>query len=155
MSSREPDSQFVPTIDLVYRANRALQHDIVAEAGRRGHPEIRQAFNTVFANLDASDGGRASDLAAQAGVTRQTMGEIIREMVALDLVEMRTDPDDRRAKIVTFTEDGLARLGEGHRYIGEVEQRLVDLVGETAYRQTRDVLSRLIDLLERGNDESP
>ena len=47
-------------------------------------------------------------MAARAGITRQSMGEVIREMVDLGLLEMVADPDDRRAKLVRYTDAGLA-----------------------------------------------
>jgi DNA-binding MarR family transcriptional regulator len=45
-------------------------------------------------------------MATRAGITRQSMGEILREMVDLDIVEMRPDPEDRRAKLVTYPGHG-------------------------------------------------
>src|SRR5688500_606083 len=92
-----------PLIALVDRANRALQADMVRIAHLRGHPEVKPAHNSVFGTLSA-EGSRASDMAARAGITRQSMGEIIREMVDLGILEMRPDPEDRRAKLVTYTD---------------------------------------------------
>lgn len=145
------DTGSVPTLVLVYRANRTLQTNIVREANRRGSPEIKPTFNAVFANLTA-DGVRASDLAAKAGITRQSMGEVIREMVDLGILQMRPDPRDRRAKLVTFTEKGLAKAQEGREYIFEMEERLVDEVGEQAYEQARYVLSRLVSIFGEHGD---
>src|SRR5919198_1107213 len=87
-----------PLIALVDRANRALQADMARTEPRRGHREIKPAHNAVFAAL-AEAGSRAADMAARAGITRQSMGEILRELVDLDIVEMRPDPEDRRAKL--------------------------------------------------------
>ena len=144
-SSDDPD--FIPTIVLVHRATRALQNHMVGEANRRGHPEIKQAFNAVFATLDAA-GSRTIDMADKAGITRQSMGEVVREMVRVGLLEMTTDPTDRRAKLVTYTEKGLARAREGYQHILELEQRFVEQFGSDAYEQTRDVLARLTEFVE-------
>ena len=37
-------------------------------------------------------------MAARAGITKQSMGEVVRELVDLGVLEMVVDPTDRRAK---------------------------------------------------------
>jgi DNA-binding MarR family transcriptional regulator len=141
-------------IALVDRANRALQADMVQTAHRRGHPEVKPAHNSVFATL-AEEGSRAADMAARAGITRQSMGEVIREMVALGLLEMRPDPEDRRAKLVTYTEHGRRVAGDGYEYLIELEQRFVEEIGLAEYETARDVLARVAVLLDRWAAEEP
>jgi DNA-binding MarR family transcriptional regulator len=137
-----------PLISLVERANRALQSDMVRRAHADGHTEVKMAHNSVFGHLH-TDGARAADMAVRAGITRQSMGEVIRDMVALDLVEMRSDPNDGRAKVVTYSEHGMAVAGDGFAYLGELERRFAEEFGEEEYAIARDVLERLIDVLDR------
>jgi DNA-binding MarR family transcriptional regulator len=92
-------------------------------------------------------------MAARAGITRQSMGEVIRDLVALDILEMRSDPADRRAKIVDYTDHGLEVAGDGFRYLIELERRFVEEFGDD-YEVARDVLARLVDLLEKPGDQS-
>ncbi len=136
-----------PLIALVDRANRALQSDMVRNGHRRGHTQIKQAHNAVFGYL-LEGGTRASDMAARAGMTRQSMGEVIRDLVGLGVVEMKPDPDDKRAKLVTYTDYGreLARTGYGH--IIDLERRFAEEFGEKEYAIARDVLARVVDLLD-------
>jgi DNA-binding MarR family transcriptional regulator len=149
MSRPEPPRPDVkPLIALVERANRALQSDMVRRAHAAGHTEVKMAHNSVFGTLH-SEGARAADMAARAGITRQSMGEVIRDMVALDLLEMRSDPNDGRAKVVTYSEHGLAVAGDGFGYLGELERRFAEEFGEEEYAVARDVLDRLIDVLDR------
>jgi len=119
-------------IGLVDRANRALQSDMVRQAHRQGHPEVKYAHNAVFSTLNEA-GARASDMAARAGITRQSMGEIIREMVALGILEMRPDPHDRRAKLVTYTKAGLEHARSGFQHIIDLEMRFADEFGDEEY----------------------
>jgi DNA-binding MarR family transcriptional regulator len=134
-------------IALVDRANRAMQSDMVREAHRQGHPEIKYAHNAVFATL-SDTGARATDMAARAGITRQSMGEIIREMVSLGILEMQPDPDDGRAKLVTFTPAGLKEAQRGYQHIIDLENRFADEFGEKEYEIVRRVLERLVPLLD-------
>jgi DNA-binding MarR family transcriptional regulator len=146
---RKPDRK--PLIALVDRANRALQADMVRAAHRRGHTHIKPAHNAVFSTLQA-EGSRASDMAARAGITRQSMGEIVREMVSLGVLEMKQDPDDRRAKLVTYTEAGLAFARDGFRHIVDVEDRIVAELGADDYETARRVLERVVTLVDGTRD---
>ena len=140
---------------LADRANRALQADLVRTQHRRGHPEIKPAHNLVFATL-APDGSRAADMAVRAGMTRQSMGEVIRDMVDLGILEMRPDPDDRRAKLVTYTEHGQWVAGNGYEHLRELERRFADEFGEREYDIARDVLARVVEVLDRwAGEEAP
>ena len=135
-------------IALVDRANRAMQADMVRRAQADGHTEVKMAHNSVFGTLH-SGGARAADMATRAGITRQSMGEVIRDMVALDLLEMQPDPADRRAKVVDYSEHGLAVAADGFRYLVELDRRLEEEFGAEKYAAAREVLDRLVEILDR------
>jgi DNA-binding MarR family transcriptional regulator len=139
-------------IALVDRAHRALQSDMIREAHRQGHPEVKYAHNAVFSTLN-EPGARATDMAARAGITRQSMGEILREMVSLGILEMLPDPDDRRAKLVTYTKPGLEQARSGFQHIIDLETRFADEFGDEEYEIVRSVLGRLVQLLDEIAEE--
>ncbi|MBF4769036.1 winged helix-turn-helix transcriptional regulator [Nocardioides agariphilus] len=141
-----------PLIALVHRANKALQANMVAQAHRQGHPEIKQSHNAVFGTLHG-EGQRAVDMAASMGITRQSMGEIVREMVQLDILEMVPDPADRRAKLVTFSAHGLEVAAAGFRHIGALERRFAEEFGAADYETARRVLVRVAEMLEADDAE--
>jgi DNA-binding MarR family transcriptional regulator len=136
-----------PLIALVDRANRVLQAHMVRMAHLRGHPEVKPAHNSVFGTL-SEDGSRAIDMAERAGITRQSMGEVVREMVGLGILEMRPDPADRRAKLVTYSEHGRVVAADGYGHLVELEQRFAAEFGAAEYDIARDVLSRIAELLD-------
>ncbi|MFK4087586.1 MarR family winged helix-turn-helix transcriptional regulator [Kribbella sp. NPDC020789] len=153
MSSAEvPRLDRKPFIALVDRANRALQVDMVREMHRSGYPKLKQAHNAVFATLQW-EGSRSADMAARAGMTRQSMGELVREMVALGILEMRPDPQDGRAKLVTYTERGLQAAQDGFRRLWELEEQFAGEFGAEEYEVARSVLARVSDLLDRWAEE--
>ena len=137
----------MPLLAVVHRLNRALQQDMVREAHRRGHTGLKNSHNAVFATLDPA-GSRAADMAAQTGMTRQSMGEIVRELVDLGIVAMAPDPRDRRAKLVTWTEHGLAVAREGYEHILDVEDRYAAELGAERFAWLRDALIRMTEILE-------
>lgn len=150
MSTLPPDGtspDFVPLIALVYRLNRALQDDMVRQAHRRGYTELSTAHNSVFATLGVEP-ARATDLAARAGITRQSMGELVRGMCDLGYLEMRPDPTDRRAKLVAWTDKGLVNAREGFEHIRDRERQFAEEFGAGDYDAVRKQLARITELIE-------
>ena len=94
-------------------------------------------------------------MAARAGITRQSMGEIIRGLVALGVVEMRPDPEDGRAKIVAYTPMGREIARAGSQHILDLEHQFVEEFGED-YETARRVLTRVVEMTTRqiGEDEA-
>lgn len=134
-----------PMIALVHDADRAFQAHMVESAHQAGRPDIKPSHNAVFAHLGETP-RRAADLAAAAGMTRQSMGELVRELVGLGILEVVPDPDDRRAKLVGFSEEGLAVAARGSRHLRAIDDRLAAELGED-YEAARRVLERLADVL--------
>lgn len=142
-----PSREFIPLIAAVHRLNKLLQQDMVEEGHRRGHTELKNSHNAVFATLD-HEGGRPSEMAVQAGITRQSMGEVIRDMVNLGWVQMTADPKDKRAKLVTWTPEGLVNAQRGFEHIRDLEKHFAAEMGEETYAQLKESLdqARLIML---------
>ncbi len=153
MSTPELSHDQPPLIVLVHTANRAFQEEMVRLGRAQGFPEARQAHNAVFATLSA-EGSRASDMAARAGITKQSMGEVVRELVSIGLLEMRPDPSDRRAKLVTYTKHGLETARKGRRHLADLEGRFIDEFGAEDYAAARRILARVTEMLEEAREEA-
>lgn len=158
MSSPSPEPDVprrpsrIPLIALIHRANRELQADMVRQAHAHGYGQAKPAHNSVFGTLPLA-GARTADLAARAGVTRQSMGEVVRELVDLGVLQMQPDPDDRRAKLVTYTEEGLAQVQKGSAHIADFEDRMIAELGEEGYEMLRTGLERIAEILQSEVDE--
>ena len=145
----EPVIERLPLLAIVQRAARVLAADMIEQAHERGHTQIRPAHDAVFATLP-EEGARISDMAARAGITKQSMGEAVRDMVGLGLLEMTDDPKDRRAKLVTYTDAGLAVALDGRRYMYALEQRWIEELGEQEYETARTALERIVEMMAPG-----
>jgi DNA-binding MarR family transcriptional regulator len=147
-AAEEPMIDRKPMIAIVDRLLRLLTADMLRAGHERGHTQIRPAHDPVFATLP-TEGARASDMALRAGITKQSMGEAIRDMVDLGLVEMSEDPTDRRAKVVTWTEAGKEVARDGKRHMYALEQQWIEKFGEDDYETAREVLEGIVDLMMR------
>jgi DNA-binding MarR family transcriptional regulator len=135
-------------VGLADKAARALAADMVSGARERGYPEIRMAHNAVFSTL-GGEPARTSDMAARAGITKQSMGEVVRELVELGICQVETDPEDGRAKLVSYTDYGIEITQNGQRHMRDLERRLVKELGED-YEGARRVLEWVIKELSDG-----
>jgi len=119
---------------------------MVAEAHRSGYPSVRPAHNVVFATLAPDHGERTVDLAHRAGITRQSMGEVVRDLVDLGVIELVPDPQDGRAKLVRYTPEGLVQTRTGYRHLVDLEERFEAEFGED-YEAARRVLDGVVAIL--------
>jgi DNA-binding MarR family transcriptional regulator len=70
----------------------------------------------------AIEGSRLTDLAAQAGMSKQAMGDLVDQCEAWGLVKRETDSRDRRARLVRFTPTGLAWLAAFEQAVAQADQ---------------------------------
>jgi DNA-binding MarR family transcriptional regulator len=129
---------------LLLRAVRAVNEQIISRLVALGHPDIRGPHTAVFANLD-SDGTRAVILAQRAGMTRQSMSNLIRELETAGYVDLQPDPGDGRAALVRLTPRGEQFCLDAAHVINEVEAEWAERLGDPHLKHLRRSLHTLID----------
>jgi DNA-binding MarR family transcriptional regulator len=90
---------------LLLDAASAITALALAELAAHGHPLVHGSHIAVFSGLEPA-GTNISTLADRAGVSRQAMAALVKEVEHLGYVTTRPDPDDRRAVRVELTADG-------------------------------------------------
>ncbi len=75
------------------------------------------------------EGSRLTDLAAQAGMSKQAMGDLVDQCEAWGLVKREPDSRDRRARMVCFTPTGLAWLAAFEQAVAQADQEFRAEVG--------------------------
>jgi DNA-binding MarR family transcriptional regulator len=140
-------SPFVATPALLRRTYNALSARLFAGVVRGGFGDLRPAHGNVLEHLSEPPSAalRLVDLAAQAGMTPQSMGELVDDLQARGYVERRPDPADRRAKRIHLTDKGRANARAAERAMRDVEEYLVTILGQTEYGRLRATLERLLD----------
>jgi DNA-binding MarR family transcriptional regulator len=104
----------------------------------------RPTHNAVLRYLDR-DGTHASELARRSGLTRQALSLIVAELEQMGVVERRDDPNDKRAKVITYSERGRAGFDRSRAVIAAIDDDFRDAVGEDydALRRGLEALSSL------------
>lgn len=103
----------------------------------------------MFAQIKPN-GSRLTELAAGANITAQSMGQIVDELEELGYVRRQPDPDDRRAKLITLTEQGHAAVAAGESAITGIEEDLVNILGPDRAALLRDLLITILDTPTRS-----
>lgn len=142
MTARQ-DLDGLNTVSLLGRAYSLLGFKIVDGVIGAGYPQ-KPAHSAVFGQIDP-DGSRLTDLARRAGMTPQSMGELVDELEELEYVVRRPDPSDRRAKLIVLTDKGRACVAAGVATIENLETTLTDRLGEQGHRQLRTLLVKLLE----------
>lgn len=104
--------------------------------------DLRPTHNAVLRFLDV-EGTRASTLAQRAGLTRQALTQIVDDLEGLGYVTRRSDREDRRAKLVVYTERGRAAFAASRQIIEGLERDYAARVGEEDYEALRRSLREL------------
>jgi DNA-binding MarR family transcriptional regulator len=115
----------------------------IAEAG---HPEIREGHGCVFGFIDLDHGSRLTDLAANAGFTKQAVGEAVTELERLGYVTRVPDPQDGRAKIIKLTDRGMDAVIKGRRIFAEIEREWAEQIGPELMAAFRQAATRIAAL---------
>jgi DNA-binding MarR family transcriptional regulator len=129
---------------LLLRAVRAVNEQIISRLVALGHPDIRGPHTAVFANLDP-DGTRAVILAQRAGMTRQSMSNLIRELETTGYVDVQPDPGDGRAALVRLTPRGEQFCLDAANVINDVEAEWAERMDDPHLKHLRRSLHTLID----------
>lgn len=136
-------------LKLLVSATRAVETELNRELRARLGEELRPAHYAVFRYLDPA-GSRVGELAAAAGMTQQSMGELVGGLERAGLVRRRVDPADRRARQVVCTEAGAAALRLAGERLARIEERVMAEVGEESMGELRRLLGRVTAVLDRS-----
>jgi MarR family transcriptional regulator, temperature-dependent positive regulator of motility len=104
--------------------DRQLHEGMVAA----GFGDVRPAHYAVFRFLKPG-GSRVAEMAEEARMTKQSMGELVAYLERRGYVERLPDPRDGRARIVVWTEAGRRWTEAAAERLGEIEDALAERLG--------------------------
>ena len=136
---------------LLMRVVRDFQEQAQAEFGDPDHQGMQVAHAMVLVHLPL-EGGRLTDLAAAAGVTKQSMGPLVDDMERFGYVRRIPDPDDRRAKRICFTRAGIGLLEDSRQVVARIWARYAGILGERRLSALRNSLAVLLEGLEQAQE---
>ena len=112
-----------------------------------GFDDLSPAHFVVFHHM-RPEGVRATELAEQAQITKQSVGYLITYLEERGYVERVADPRDKRARLVQLTERGQALDATARGIVQQVEREWSEYLGTDRFAQLQQLLRDLIAALK-------
>lgn len=133
---------WIPMAGLFEIAKEAFFEDFRAELEQTEFADIRPTHGCVFRFVKGG-GLRLTVLAEMAGMTKQSVGEIVDDLEARGYVKRIPDPDDKRAKIICLTERGERAQATGLALFAKVEKQWAKRYGADRIAEVRELLEEV------------
>jgi len=104
-----------------------------------GFPMIKSADAHVMRTMRL-EGSRVTDMARQAGISKQAMSKLVGAFVGYGFLSWAKDPGDKRNRIVNVTSAGRKLLVSGIAALHRAEKDIADIIGSDELEQVRAVL---------------
>lgn len=115
-----------------------------------GYPMINAADSHVLRTM-RMEGARITDMAEQAGISKQAMSKLVANFAELGFVEWEPDPQDGRSRIVRATEAGRNLLAHGVRALRRAEEDIEAMIGAEG---TETLRSLLLEIRAQASSDS-
>jgi DNA-binding MarR family transcriptional regulator len=132
----------IPLTGLLDIAFDAMIAEFRTELGQTEFSDIRPTHGCVFRFVKGG-GLRLTEIAERANMTKQSVGEIVDDLVARGYVKRVPDPADRRAKLICLTERGEEAQAHGFRLFAKVEERWAERYGAERIASLRETLEEI------------
>jgi len=133
-----------PLLLLLVVAQRHLVDALQARLVAAGFDDHRAVHHNVMAHV-THEGVRLTDLANRAGITKQAMSELVRDLEGHGYLQRTPDPADGRAKLIGFTAKGRAAVDAAMRAFEEIDEALGDRSVRALRRELLAVVGTSLD----------
>lgn len=124
-------------------AFRQMVDDLHAALRSQGWDDVRESYGFVLLAIRAEE-TTTTELAELLGVSKQAVSKLLDAMETSGYVERRPVERDGRVKSVRLAQRGRDLLGAVEEIYAEIETQWADVLGETAFDQTRSRIERVI-----------
>jgi DNA-binding MarR family transcriptional regulator len=136
------DAFWIPLPGLLDIASEALFAEFRAELEQSEFGDIRPTHGCVFRFVQ-DQGLRLTEIAERAKLTKQSVGEIVDDLVERGYAQRIPDPNDRRAKLICLTERGETAQAHGRKLFAKVEKRWAQRYGAERIAALRELLEEI------------
>src|SRR5690242_3047078 len=143
MARDRRDPLWIPLPGLLDIASEALFAEFRSELEQSEYGDIRPTHGCVFRFVQGR-GLRLTDIAERANMTKQSVGEIVDDLVERGYAKRIPDPNDRRAKLICLTERGEEAQAYGRTLFAKVEKRWAERYGAERIAGLRELLEEIV-----------
>ena len=128
----------------LWQAGRLWVDLFIAGMQEAGHGWFGLAQSNLLGCL-ARSGTRQGVLAERTGLSKQAVQQLVDDLVAASILVRTPDPADKRARIVRYTEKGLAAMADGNRIKLRIEAEFAEQLGAQDLARLKKILSKLAE----------
>lgn len=128
----------------LWQASRAWQGEFAEAMRAAGHDWFSESRAGLLGHI-ARRGTRQAALIERAGISKQAVQQLLDGLEVEGVIVRAADPEDKRGKLVLYTEKGLAALDDGDRLKLDIEKRYRDHLGEGAFEALMAALRGLAE----------
>ena len=130
---------------LLFWAEQAVAQQLLAGLKERGYDDVSMAELRLMQQLCLS-GARITELAERMKLSKQAIGQLIDSLEKKGLVVRSPDPEDRRAKTISYTTQGYQFIADVIDATLVVEQTISQLTGSENYQRLKSSLQQICDV---------
>jgi DNA-binding MarR family transcriptional regulator len=134
---------------LLLRASRIVNRHVVEGLQVRGYSGLRSTHTTLLSNIDLA-GSSVTEAAERAGITKQAMGRLASELEETGYIQIETDRNDARVRVVRLTEVGSKLMLDSLDVMAELEDRYARVIGDKRLTAILQGLSAFVAQAEKG-----
>jgi len=132
---------------LLFLPYRAMETRVFAGLAAAGFDDLTPAQARVFQRI-APGGSRLTDLAEQAGTSKQAAGFLVDQLERSGYVERGADPADGRARLIRVAPRGARAVEASRGMVAEVEAEWAAHLGDRRIRQLSGILTDLREVTD-------
>jgi DNA-binding MarR family transcriptional regulator len=132
---------------LLFLPYRAMEARVFEGLDAAGFDDLTPAQARVFQRI-APGGSRLTDLAAQAGIAKQSAGFLVDQLEHGGYVLRESDPADGRARLVRIAERGARSIEASRAIVASVEAEWTAHLGAYRMAQLRRILGDLREITD-------
>lgn len=128
---------------MLQHAARMYSDVAIEQVNQYGHKDLSLFHTALISNLDV-EGTRIVTLAERADMTKQAMGQLVKDLEERGYIYREPDPNDKRASLIKFTDLGLQFLSDAFEIKKDIEKQFINILGEDGLQTLYSLLSQLL-----------
>ncbi|NYI70058.1 DNA-binding MarR family transcriptional regulator [Naumannella cuiyingiana] len=143
-----------PLGSLLAAAGRRLSAELDAALRAAGFADVRAAHAPLFLAID-TEGTSVTALAERTRMTKQAVGELIRQLSDRGYLAVGTDEADRRVRRVRLTPRGEEVLSAGLGVVADFDAWLAERIGNERVADLRRTLTMIAETAPDERSDQP
>jgi DNA-binding MarR family transcriptional regulator len=142
-------------VRLVRETYRQVTSNVNKRLEECGFGDLSARHLSIFDHLDY-EGTNIVTLANRAGISKQAMSKLVKEVTVTGYISVKTDVRDSRIVVVSFTEKGMKFLTALRTEINKAREAILktDAVTMDEVSVTTNTLSKLLTYFEIGSNKA-